>query len=87
MSTRKKDQHAHSPVTHEDLRAAVFEGATECREQLPLIEKCRRTEVDQFDIKLLVDDDVLVLDVTVDDIQSMEVRYRGYHLLHSNYAC
>ena len=62
-------------VSLQDLRAAVFDGATERSKQAAGHHVGRSTEVNQFDVEVFIDDDVLVLDVAVNDVLTVEVGY------------
>ena len=60
-------------ISFQDLWAAVFNSSVERREVVSRTVECGRSEIDQFDVKMLVDDHVFILDVSVQDTIGVEV--------------
>lgn len=55
------------------LRAAVLDGAAEGGEVAVRSHKCSRAKVNKLHFEMLIDNDVLILDITMENVQAMQV--------------
>ena len=51
----------HSLISHKDFRGTVLHGATESGEDFAFLHVRSRAEVDEFDVELVINDDIFVL--------------------------
>ena len=63
----------HPLVSLEHLRAAVLHRSAERPKQFARLHEGCRAEVNQFDVERLAQDDILILDVTMQDVEVVEV--------------
>lgn len=72
--------HLLSLVSSEYFRAAIFRGSVECWKQSIFTHERGWAEVDEFHVKLVVNYDVFVLDVTMEDVNWMKILHRLAYL-------
>lgn len=68
------------PVSQQNFRTAVFHGSTECSEQFPGHHVCGCTKVNQLDAEVLVENNVLILDVSMNDVKTVQVCHPSHYL-------
>ena len=76
----------HLLVSTQHLWAGIFNSATESSKQLARRHFSRRPKVNKLDMEIFVEDDVLILDVSVKDVQAVKVRYSWHNLWHKHIA-
>ena len=75
----------HLLVAAKHLRAGILYGATERAKQLARLHEGGRAKVYELDVKGLVENDILVLDVAVQDVEAVKVVHGRHNLRqHTN---
>ena len=65
---------------HDDFWSHVLRRATECVSTIPWLDLLHEAEVSQFDVTIVLEEDILRLEISVDQVHRMDVFEHNYDL-------